>query len=56
MCIQTLTVPTLAIDTSAGEWSSYQSRICKFLDLPLIPEPAWQRLFYKLSDYLVDIR
>jgi hypothetical protein len=40
----------------AGEWSSYQTRICMFLDLPIIPEPVWQRWFYKLYDYLVDIR
>jgi hypothetical protein len=56
MCLQTLAVPTLAIETSAGEWPSYQTRICKFLDLPFIPEPVWQRWFYKLYDYLVDIR
>ena len=55
-CLQTLTVPTLAIETSAGDWSSYQTRICKFLNLPFIPEAAWQRWFYKIYDYLVDIR
>ena len=56
ICLQTLLVPTLAIETSAGDWASYQMRICKFLNLPFIPEPAWQRWFYKLYDYLVDIR
>jgi hypothetical protein len=56
MCLQTLPIPKLAIETSPGEWSSYQTRICTFLDLPSIPEPVWQRLFYKLYDYLVDIR
>jgi thymidylate kinase len=56
MCMQTLTVPKFTIETSAGEWSRYQARICKSLDLSLIPEPAWQRWFYKLYDYLVDIR
>ena len=40
-CFQTLTNPKIAIDTSAGECSSYQTRICTFLDLPLIPEPVW---------------
>jgi hypothetical protein len=55
-CFQMLPNPKIAIDTSAGEWSSYQTRICTFLDLPFIPEPVWQRWFYKLYDYLVDIR
>jgi len=31
-------------------------RIRTFLDLPFISEPNWQRWFYKLYDYLVDIR
>jgi hypothetical protein len=48
--------PKLAIDTSAGEWSSYETRISTFLDLPFIPEPVWQRWVHKLYDYLVDIR
>jgi hypothetical protein len=56
MCFQTLAIPKLAIETSAGEWSSYQTRIRTFLDLPFISEPIWQRWFYKLYDYLVDIR
>src|SRR5574341_1783072 len=56
MCLQTLPIPKIAIETSAGEWSSYQTRICTFLDLPFIPEPACRRWFYKLYDYLVDIR
>jgi len=56
MCLQTLPVPTLAIDTSAGEWASYQRRICTFFDLPLIPEPVWQHWVYKIYDFLVDIR
>jgi hypothetical protein len=56
MCFQTLAIPKIAIETSAGEWSSYQTRICTFLDLPFIPEPVWQRWFYKVFDYLVDIR
>jgi len=56
MCLQTLSIPKIKIETSAGEWSSYQMRICKFLDLPFLPEPVWQRWFYKLYDYLVDIR
>jgi hypothetical protein len=55
-CFQMLPNPKLAIDTSAGAWSTYQTRICTFLDLPFLPEPAWQRWFYKLYDYLVDIR
>ena len=56
MCLQTLSIPKMEIETSAGEWSSYQMRICKFLDLPFLPEPVWQSWFYKLYDYLVDIR
>ena len=56
MCLQTLPIPKIALETSAGEWSSYQMRICKFLDLPFLPEPTWQRWFYKLYDHLVDIR
>jgi hypothetical protein len=56
LCFQRLTIPTIAIETSAGEWASYQTRICTFLDLPFIPEPVWQRWFYKVHDYLVDIR
>ena len=56
MCFQTLAIPKIAIETSAGEWSSYQTRIRTFLDLPFIPEPIWQGWFYKLYDYLVDIR
>ena len=55
-CLETLPVRTISIETSAGEWSSYQARICTFLDLSLIPEPIWQRWFYKLYDYLMDIR
>lgn len=56
MCLQTLSIPKIEIETSAGEWSSYQMRICKFLNLPFLPEPVWQRWFYRLYDYLVDIR
>lgn len=56
LCFQALAIPKMAIETSAGEWSSYQRRICKFLDLPFLPEPAWQRWFYKVYDYFVDIR
>ena len=56
MCLQTLSIPKIKIETSAGKWSSYQTRICTFLDIPFIPEPGWQRWFYKLYDYLVDIR
>jgi thymidylate kinase len=56
MCFQTLAIPKIAIETGAGEWSSYQTRIRTFLDLPFIPEPVWQRWFYKVYDYLVDIR
>ena len=56
MYFQTLPNPKLAIDTSAGAWSAYQTRLCKFLDLPFRPQPVWQRWFYKLYDYLVDIR
>jgi thymidylate kinase len=56
MCSQMLTIPKIAIETSAGEWSSYQTRIRTFLNLPFIPEPVWQRWFYKVYDYLVDIR
>jgi hypothetical protein len=56
ICIQRLMVPMLAIETSAGAWSSYQTRICASLDLPLLPEPFWQTWFYRLYDYLVDIR
>jgi hypothetical protein len=55
-CLQTLPIPQIAIETSAGEWSSYQTRIRTFLDLPFSPEPVWQRWFYKLYDYLIDIR
>lgn len=55
-CLETLPIPRLAIETSAGEWSSYQTRICTFLNLPFIPEPVWQHWFYKVYDYLVDIR
>lgn len=55
-CLQTLSLPKLVIETSAGEWPSYQTRICNFLNLPFLPEPAWQRWFYRLYDYLVDIR
>jgi hypothetical protein len=55
-CVQSLSIPTIAIDTSAGEWISYQKRICAALNLPLIPEPGWQRWFYKIFDTLVDIR
>jgi hypothetical protein len=56
LCFQRLTIPKIAIETSAGKWSSYQTRICTVLDLPFIPEPVWQRWFYKVYDYLVDIR
>jgi hypothetical protein len=56
MCVQTLSNPKIKIETSAGEWSSYQTRIRTFLELPFLPQPAWQRWFYKLYDYLVDIR
>ena len=56
MCLETLPIPKLAIETSSGAWSSDQTRIRTFLDLPFLPEPAWQRWFYKLYDYLVDIR
>ena len=56
VCFQTLSIPKIKIETSAGEWFSYQIRICKFLDLPFLPEPFWQNWFYKLYDYLVDIR
>ena len=55
-CLETLSVPMLAIETSAGEWDRYQTRIRTFFDLPLICEPAWQHWFYKVYDYLVDIR
>lgn len=55
-CFQALAIPKLATETSAGEWSNYQTRIRTFLDLPFISEPFWQRLFYKLYDYLVDIQ
>jgi len=56
LCLQNLAIPKLEIETSVGEWSSYQRRICKFLDLPFLPEPIWQQWFYKVYDYLVDIR
>ena len=56
MCLQTLEVPTITIETSAGDWLRYQTRIRTFLDLPLIQEPVWQQWFYKVYDYLVDIR
>jgi len=56
MCFQTLTVPKLAIETHAGKWPSYQTRIREFFGLPFIPEPVWQRWFYKVYDYLIDIR
>jgi hypothetical protein len=56
LCLETLPIPKMAIGTSAGEWSSYQGRICKFFDLPFIPEPVWQHWLYKFYDYLVDIR
>ena len=56
MCFESLAIPKMAIDTSAGAWSSYQRRICTFFDLPLLPEPSWQRWFYQIYDYLVDIR
>jgi hypothetical protein len=55
-CFQTLAIPTLAIETSASEWSRYQTRIRTYFDLPFIPEPVWQRWFYRIYDYLVDIR
>ena len=51
-----LLISKMAIETSAGEWYSYQMRICMFLNLPFIPEPVWQSWFYKLYDYLIDIR
>jgi hypothetical protein len=56
ICFESLAIPKMAIDTSAGEWSSYQRRICTFFALPFLPEPVWQRWFYKVYDYLVDIR
>ena len=56
MCFQAFTIPKMAIETRAGEWSDYQACIRTFLELPFIPEPAWQRWFYKVYDYLVDIR
>jgi thymidylate kinase len=56
MCFETLMIPKLAIETRAGEWAIYQTRIRTFLGLPFIPEPVWQSWFYKLCDYLVDIR
>ena len=56
ICLQMLSIPKIEIETSAGEWSNYQARIRTFLDLPHIPEPAWQRWCYKLYDNLVDIR
>ena len=56
LCFQTLTIPKVAIETSAGEWPSYRRRIRDFFGLPFIDEPIWQRWFYKLYDYLVDIR
>ena len=56
LCFQTLAIPKIAIETSAGDWFSYQTRICTFFDLPFIPEPAWQRWLYKVYDYLIDIR
>ena len=55
-CLEMLAIPKMTIETSAGEWSSYQARIRTLLDLPLIPEPVWQSWFYKLYDYLIDIR
>jgi hypothetical protein len=55
-CFQMLTIPKIAVETSAGKWSSYQTRIRTFLDLPFLAEPVWQRWFYKFYDYLVDIR
>jgi hypothetical protein len=55
-CLETLSVPTMTIETSAGEWDNYQTRIRTFFNLPFLPEPVWQRWFYKLYDYLVDIR
>jgi len=54
--LETLSVPKLAIETSAAQWDSYRARICTFLDLPFSPEPVWQRWFYRVYDYLVDIR
>lgn len=51
-----LLISKMAIETSAGEWSSYQMRVRTFLNLPFIPEPIWQSWFYKLYDYLIDIR
>ena len=56
MCFQTLAIPKMAIETSAGAWSSYQRRICMFLDLPFIPELVWQQWFYRIYDYFVDLR
>jgi hypothetical protein len=56
LCFRTLAIPKIALETSAGEWASYRRHICTFLDLPFIPEPAWQRWLYKVYDYLVDIR
>ena len=56
MCLQTLSIPKITIETSAGDWLRYQTRIRTFLDLPFIPEPVWQQWFYKVYDYLVDIR
>jgi hypothetical protein len=55
-CVQNLSIPVIAIDSTAGEWNSYQRRICGALELPLIPEPGWQRWFYKIFDTLVDMR
>jgi hypothetical protein len=55
-CLQALAIPTIAIETSAGDWSNYQTRIRGFLDLPFRPEPIWQRWLYTVYDYLVDIR
>ncbi len=55
-CLQALPIPKLAIETSPGEWSDYQTRIRAFLGLPHIREPAWQRRLYQVYDYLVDIR
>ena len=55
-CLKALAVPRLMVETSAGEWSNYQTQIRTFFDLPSIPEPGWQTWFYKLYDYFVDIR
>jgi hypothetical protein len=55
-CFQALSIPKIVIETSAGEWPSYQTHIGTVLDLPLIPEPVWQRMVYKIYDYLIDIR